>query len=39
MQMYGEEMMPGLLGNPIGTRPSNVLFNGKGVIIDVSNFK
>lgn len=29
--------MPGLRSHPIGTQPTNLLINGKGTIINVSN--
>lgn len=32
----GEEFMPGLRSDKIGTQPTSLLINGKGVIIDVS---
>ena len=35
-QQSGEDFMPGLIGNPNNLMPTNILINGKAVIIDVS---
>lgn len=39
MEKMGEEFMPGLRSHDIGTQPTSLLINGKGVILDVSEFR
>lgn len=39
MDDLGEHFMPGLQGHPTNINPTNVLINGKGVKIDVSNLR
>jgi hypothetical protein len=36
MESSGEDFMPGLRSHPIGIQPTNLLINGKGVIIEAN---